>query len=169
MSNNYILGNDALNEFDGSTLHQTLNYVYRNKMTMNEQKCINYFDIDIPVDNFQDAKGYQLCSVEITDKLNKLNPEVASYEEQNFHILVQPYDDSDFFQNLETKEYIYNEGQNYSRYNNYGMRCIKMVSEEDKHYLYFKADSLPNADIKVRLLCIYSPKMNGGETKNVNN
>lgn len=178
MSNNYIFsGTDVLKEFDGSTLHKTLNYTYKNHQIMNEQKCVNYFDIKIPAKNFQDAKGYQLCSVDITDKLNELNPKVASYEEQNFHILVQPYDDSKFFQNSETKEYTYSEGLNYSNYNNYGVRCIKMVPEEDKYYLYFKADSLPNADITVRLLCIYSPEMivdeivdeTGGETEDVNN
>lgn len=164
MSNNYIFSStDVLKEFDGLRLHKTLNYVYKNHKTMNEQKCVNYFDIDIPAKNFQDAKGYQLCSVDITNKLNELNPKVASYEEQNFHILVQPCDDSEFSQNPETKEYTYSEGQNYSRYNNYGVRCIKMIPEEDKYYLYFKADSLPNADITVRLLCIYSPEMDGGE------
>lgn len=168
MANNYVLGNGALNEFNGTTLHQTLNYISRNKSAMDEQKCVNYFDIYITIDSFEDAGGYQLSKVDITDQLEMLNPKVADYNEQNFHILVQPYDDSNFYQNTDTQEYIYEEGANYSRYNNYGVRCIKMVSVEDQHYLYFKADSVPNADIKARLLCIYSPKMDGGDVTNGN-
>lgn len=169
MANNYVLGNGTLDEFNGATLHKTLNYISRNQSTMDKQKCVNYFDIDIKAQDFCDAGGYQFNQVDITDELNKLNPKVADYEEQNFHILVQPYDDSNFHQNTDAQGYIYEEGANYSRYNNYGVRCIKMVPTENQHYLlYFKADSAPDQNIKVRLLCIYSPEMKGGETTDGN-